>query len=67
MLILKTDKVYEMERNKLIPFAAKFTNEKYGKFYQSVPTIETREEWACTWTRCFLWKMNSLARRQGLI
>jgi hypothetical protein len=50
------DPEYEMARNKLIPFAERYTDEKIGK----KPTVG-RDTWAADWTAEFIRKMNTLA------
>ena len=57
-----TDRAYEISRNKLIPAAEAFTNDKCGKFSGG-----DRENWSRDWTVTFLDKMDELAREAGLI
>ena len=50
------DPEYEMARNKLIPFAERYTDAKMGK-----KPAAGRDSWAAKWTLAFLQKMNELA------
>jgi hypothetical protein len=55
------DKKYVAERDKLIPFAVRYTDKKHG------PTANgNHEQWTKDWTGTFMDKMNSLARENGL-
>ena len=59
-----TDKIYEIERDKLIPAAKKYANEKAGP----KPTKRTGRynEWCNIWNFAFHSKMNDLAVEKGL-
>jgi len=54
---------YEEARNKLIPAAERYANEKEGK--QPQP-MQSRDEWVKAWNLAFLGKMDLLAKKQGL-
>ena len=57
---------YEKERNKLIPHAERYANEKEG----ANPTrgnLHIPEDYAVRWNKCFLHRMDYLARQAGLI
>ena len=65
-----TDEDYQKERNKLIPFAEKYANEKAGKRFRFLTKpleFKNYNEWAIDWNRIFLGKMDQLARETGLI
>ncbi len=57
-----TDRDYVRKRNKLIPSAVAFANEKHGSY----STID-REGWVVKWTTTFLKRMDEMAREAGLI
>ena len=56
-----TDKKYVTERDKLIPFAERYTNELHG-----VTPTGDRDKWTNNWNATFHRKMNALAKEQGL-
>ena len=61
-----TDRDYVRQRNRLIPQATIFANEKCGKD-PSISTAATRERWYFEWNTTFYKKMDELARENGLI
>ena len=54
------DQNYVDARNRMIPFAEKFANDKYGATRYG--TGKKQEEYNCKWTRCFLEKMDEFAK-----
>jgi len=57
-----TDRDYERKRNRLIPHAEAYANDKCGKFSKG-----NRENWSRDWNIVFLNKMDELAREMGVI
>jgi hypothetical protein len=58
------DQNYIDQRNKLIPVAEQYANEKEG--HTPKPNQE-RDAWANNWNRAFHGEMNRLAKQSGLI
>jgi len=58
----KKDIEYQKRRNKLIPFAAKFANDKCGS-----EVTGNKDIWIKWWNTTFLGEMDRLAREQKLI
>ena len=57
---------YERERNKLIPHAERYADLKVGaRPIQGKSQLP--EEYASAWNKCFLGRMDYLARQAGLI
>ena len=57
-----TNAEYREQRNKLIPGAEKYANEKHGK-----KATGDRDAWVKEWNCTFLDKMDEFAREIGLI
>ena len=57
------DKMYTKERNKLIPQAAKYADERLEATLSNVVDVEERSMF---WNRVFLKKMASLSKEAGL-
>ena len=55
---------YEPARNKLIPVAESYANEKAGAHPKSA---HAPGEWAKLWNRAFLGEMDRLAKERGLM
>ena len=56
----KFDQAYVDARNKLIPIAEKYANQMCGT--SRYGTGSKQDEYRMGWTRCFLEKMDSLAK-----
>ena len=69
-MAIKTNKMsderYEMERDKLIPFAEAYANTEVGEIEKYMITDE-RIDKSILWSKCFHIKMNKLAREKGLV
>jgi len=55
-------KKYQAERNKLIPHAARFADEKFGAIFKD----GDKELWVKNWNRAFLGEMAKLAKEMKL-
>jgi hypothetical protein len=54
---------YEIERNKLIPVAERYANDKEGREPRKG---QARDEWVQRWNTCFSRTMVALAESKGL-
>ena len=62
-----SDKKYISARNKLIPFAERYANEKHGKAWNPYDhSRQTKESWTIDWNRTFLTEMDRLAKEQRI-
>ena len=58
------DTDYRQARDRLIPLAESYANEKVG--FSQNPGV-SRSDWVKKWGRTFLGRMDELAKKQGLV